>query len=70
MLLQALVPIMPDLAASQMVASLDMAPLAALNPQITHLLISTALLKLPTWNYCIHTLKHSLAYPLLDHRLI
>ncbi|KAM6492893.1 hypothetical protein JOM56_011027 [Amanita muscaria] len=55
-----LIPIMPDLAASQLVASLDMAPLAALNP-FSSCLFSTTLLKLPMWNYCIHTLKHCLA---------
>ncbi|KAF8637461.1 hypothetical protein AX17_002806 [Amanita inopinata Kibby_2008] len=34
-----LIPVVPDLSASHMVTSSDLAPLAALNPQITHLLV-------------------------------
>lgn len=55
-----LIPIIPDLAASQMVASLDLAPLAALNPQITHLLIVSI------FNNTAKTADVELLYPYLD----
>jgi hypothetical protein len=55
-----LIPIIPDLAASQMVASLDMAPLAALNPQITHLLIVSI------FNNTAKTANVELLYPYLE----
>ncbi|KIL55272.1 hypothetical protein M378DRAFT_91110 [Amanita muscaria Koide BX008] len=55
-----LIPIMPDLAASQLVASLDMAPLAALNPQITHLLVVSI------FNNTTKTTNVELLYPYLE----
>ncbi|KAF8332471.1 hypothetical protein F5887DRAFT_996978 [Amanita rubescens] len=55
-----LIPIIPDLAASQMVASLDLAPLAALNPQITHLLIVSI------FNNTAKTVDVELLYPYID----
>ncbi|KAM6491074.1 hypothetical protein JOM56_013313 [Amanita muscaria] len=55
-----LIPIVPDLAASQLVASLDMAPLAALNPQITHLLVVSI------FNSTTKTANVELLYPYLE----
>ncbi|KAF8627554.1 hypothetical protein AX15_004374 [Amanita polypyramis BW_CC] len=55
-----LIPTIPDLAASQMVASLDLAPLAALNPQITHLLFVSI------FNDTGKTADVTLLYPYLD----
>ncbi|KAK2461387.1 hypothetical protein APHAL10511_006611 [Amanita phalloides] len=55
-----LIPIIPDIAESQMVASLDLAPLAALNPQITHLLIVSL------FNNTTKTADFELLFPYLD----